>query len=73
MTCNEARYVNVTANDVTQYLKDDKLVQDVWPQLNAWDRDIIIGFRTGVFQCQDCSDYDPIDDIIKESETTGEY
>ena len=54
MTCNTEDNVTVTTDDYHQYSWGNKLVQQVWPTFSTWEREVIIGFRTGVFQCKDC-------------------
>ena len=54
MTCKADATVDVTVADYQSYAWGNKLVQNVWPTLSTWERETIIGYRTGVFQCHDC-------------------
>jgi len=37
------------------YLRDALLVQDVFPDLSADERDVLIGDRTGIYLCLKCN------------------
>lgn len=42
------------------YIRDALLVQDVFPDLSADERDVLIGDRTGIYLCPKCN-IDPED------------
>jgi len=56
MTCNTTHEVSVLADDYEHYALTHDLVQNVWPCRTTWEREVIIGYRTGVFQCKKCCD-----------------
>lgn len=56
MTCNNTDKVAVSTEDYQRYIWGGDLVQNIWPELDTWEREVIIGYRTGVFQCKQCCD-----------------
>ena len=56
MTCDTTHEVSVLADDYEHYALTHDLVQNVWPCRTTWEREVIIGYRTGVFQCKKCCD-----------------
>ena len=56
MTCNTTHEVSVLTEDYQRYTWGGDLVQNVWPNYSTWEREVIIGYRTGVFQCKKCCD-----------------
>jgi len=53
MTCHSWDSATVDTDKLRLYLTG-KFVQDVWPDEDTWVREVIIGWRTGVFMCKDC-------------------
>jgi hypothetical protein len=53
MTCNRVDVATVTSEKFDHY-QAGELVQNVWPDEDTWFREIIMGFRTGVYQCESC-------------------
>lgn len=49
--CRVTDTVTVTARDYARYV-GGHLVQDVWPNLNDDEREVIIAQRTGFYLCQ---------------------
>ena len=56
MSCNRTDKVAVLTEDYQRYAWGGDLVQNIWPELDTWEREVIIGYRTGVFQCKKCCD-----------------
>lgn len=56
MSCNRTDKVAVLTEDYQRYTWGGDLVQNIWPELDTWEREVIIGYRTGVFQCKKCCD-----------------
>lgn len=50
-----ASIIGLDDNDVTRYCAGE-LVQNVWPNLTEDDREVLIGWRTGVYTCPRCWD-----------------
>jgi len=55
MDCKKMDSVEIKAADWHAYIKDNVLVQKMWPDLGTWDREVIIGCRTGFYQCALCN------------------
>ena len=53
-SCHNIYTIEVNSIDLMLYDKGD-LVQNVWPSLDTWDREVIIGARTGYFICKTCT------------------
>jgi len=51
--CGHQDVVAVSKKDLTAYYQG-ALVQDVWPEMAPADREKIIGWRSGVWYCDDC-------------------
>ena len=49
--CEKQDSLEVNLLDWSSYIDEKLLVQKVWPDLSTWDREIIIGHRTGFYQC----------------------
>jgi len=76
--CHQIHCVPVKLEDFDRYIHKGDLVQDVWPTYDTWDREVIIGCRTGVFQCKRCHDKAELqsqdvslDDVM--NQITGDY
>lgn len=50
-TC--AGIVGIDDADLQRYVNGE-LVQDVWPNWTPDDREILIGWRTGIYRCRNC-------------------
>ena len=55
MECERVDSVEVNAANWLDYINNNVLVQKMWPDLGTWDREVIIGCRTGFYQCALCS------------------
>ncbi len=55
LECKRVDSVQLSPVDWDTYITQNKLVQDVWPDLGMWDREVIIGCRSGFYQCALCS------------------
>ncbi len=55
LECKRVDSVKLSPVDWDKYITQNKLVQDVWPDLGMWDREVIIGCRSGFYQCALCS------------------
>lgn len=53
--CEKQDSLEVNLLDWSSYIDEKLLVQKVWPDLSTWDREIIIGHRTGFYQCALCN------------------
>lgn len=53
--CNSENYITVT-NDALAAYKSGQLVQHVWPDFSAAQRETIIGARSGFHLCTPCWD-----------------
>lgn len=53
MRCSKTERTTAKPDDISTYLTGE-LVQKVWPEMDMWSREIIIGWRTGVYVCQKC-------------------
>lgn len=51
--CGKENHVVVAEHEIEQY-QTGELVQKVWPDTDTWFREVIIGWRTGLYQCQSC-------------------
>jgi hypothetical protein len=55
-TCNISNSVEVHADDYRNYLYNNQLVQNVWPDLTTDQREIIIGHSNNYYLCDVCWD-----------------
>jgi hypothetical protein len=55
MDCQRVDSVQVKPTDWATYIEGRELVQNVWPNHSTWDREVLIGCRTGVYQCALCN------------------
>lgn len=55
MDCKRVDSIQVKPSDWNTYIQKGELVQNVWPNHSTWDREVIIGCRTGVYQCALCN------------------
>ena len=53
MECDQEYQIAVQYDDYVTY-RAGSFVQDVWPHLESWQREIIIGARSGVHLCYVC-------------------
>ena len=53
-TCSASNSVEVHSDDYRNYLYNNQLVQNVWPDLTADQREIIIGHSVGIYMCNVC-------------------
>jgi len=53
--CKKEDSLEVNLLDWAKYIDAGQLVQNVWPDLSTWDREVIIGHRTGFYQCALCN------------------
>lgn len=51
--CKDTQYVLVYPPELERY-QSGELVQKVWPDCDTWWREVVIGWRTGWFQCECC-------------------
>ena len=51
--CGKQKHVVVASHELDKYTNGE-LVQKVWPDATTWFREVIVGWRTGVFQCKPC-------------------
>jgi hypothetical protein len=61
--CNDCHHVHtvcVKLEDFDRYINKGDLVQKVWPTYDTWDRELIIGYRTGFYQCKLCFEKEEI-------------
>ena len=56
--CKEEHSVRASKESLDSYL-DGELVQNVFPDLSTDDREVLIGFRTGMFWCPSCDNPAP--------------
>jgi len=54
--CSSSNSVNVHGDDYRNYMYNNQLVQNVWPDLTTDQREIIIGHRQGMYYCSPCWD-----------------
>lgn len=54
--CKDTQYVLVSPPELERY-QSGELVQRVWPDCDTWWREVVIGWRTGWFQCQSCCEH----------------
>jgi hypothetical protein len=55
-SCNNAVSVFVHADDYRNYFYNKQLVQNVWPDLTADEREVIIGHSNNYYICGVCWD-----------------
>lgn len=58
--CHQVHTVTVKLEDFDRYINKGDLVQNVWPTYDTWDRELIIGYRTGFYQCKLCFEKEEI-------------
>ena len=58
--CNHVHTITVKMEDFQRYMSKGDLVQNVWPTFDTWDRELIIGYRTGFYQCKLCFEKEEI-------------
>lgn len=56
--CKTEHSVRASKESLDSYL-DGALVQKVFPDLSTDDREVLIGFRTGMFWCPSCDNAAP--------------
>lgn len=54
--CGTSNSVDVHSDDYRNYMYNNQLVQNVWPDLTTDQREIIIGHRQGTYYCSPCWD-----------------
>jgi len=54
--CKDTQYVLVYPLEFERY-QGGELVQNVWPDCDTWWREVVVGWRTGWFQCQSCHEH----------------
>ena len=54
--CKDTQYVLVYPPEFERYQRGE-LVQNVWPDCDTWWREVVVGWRTGWFQCQTCNEH----------------
>ena len=54
--CLTSNSVDVHTDDYRNYMYNNQLVQNVWPDLNADQREIIVGHNSGLYYCPPCWD-----------------
>jgi DNA replicative helicase MCM subunit Mcm2 (Cdc46/Mcm family) len=69
--CHHVHTVNVKLEDLERYLNKGDLVQNVWPTYDTWDREVIIGYRTGFYQCKRCFEKEEMQ-LTRIDQETGE-
>ena len=67
LTCRTWHHTAVELDRIERYMAGDEYVQDVWPEYDTWNREIILGWKTGVFMCQECCE-DAERDLVKEAD-----
>ncbi len=56
-SCVESKAVEVFADDLKYYIKNKALVQNVWPDLSADDRELILAWANNhSYYCPTCWD-----------------
>jgi len=55
-TCSVSNSVEVHPDDYRNYLYNNQLVQNVWPDLTVDEREIIIGHSNNYYLCGVCWD-----------------
>ena len=54
--CLKSNSIDVHPDDYRNYMYNNQLVQNVWPDLNADQREIIVGHNSGLYYCAPCWD-----------------
>jgi len=52
--CPKENNIEVFEGDLRNYVYNKQLVQNVWPELTASDREIIMGAVVGFYYCDPC-------------------
>ena len=54
--CTTTNSIDVHPDDHRNYIYNNQLVQNVWPDLTTDQREIIIGHNSGAYYCSPCWD-----------------
>lgn len=53
-TCHTSNSIDVHPDDYRNYLYNNQLVQNVWPDLSPSQREIIMGHSNNFYLCDTC-------------------
>ena len=55
-SCGEWYAVKVSTERLDRWISGDGFVQDIWPEYDYWYRERLLGWKTGMMICENCSE-----------------